>query len=157
MANYVRDVPSAMQICAALVEKVRLRGAVPLGSAKHAGVNAACRWCGKNIDCDSNLVSVVLAQREICTKVGAPDPQRCAAVASAHLGLHTLTSVHLHLHTLTSADLPLYLHTPTHLHIYITPAHPHCHSFTCALSVSLSTYHFSSNFRSKMSSQLLTQ
>ena len=24
--------------------KVRLRGAVPLGSAKHAGVNAACRW-----------------------------------------------------------------------------------------------------------------
>ena len=23
---------------------VRLRGAVPLGSAKHAGVNAACRW-----------------------------------------------------------------------------------------------------------------
>ena len=25
--------------------KVRLRGAVPLGSAKHAGVNATCRWC----------------------------------------------------------------------------------------------------------------
>ena len=24
--------------------KVRLRGAVPLGSGKHAGVNAACRW-----------------------------------------------------------------------------------------------------------------
>ena len=24
--------------------KVRLRGAVPLGSAKHAGVNAASRW-----------------------------------------------------------------------------------------------------------------
>ena len=24
--------------------KVRLRGAVPLGSAKHAGVNAACHW-----------------------------------------------------------------------------------------------------------------
>ena len=25
--------------------EVRLRGAVPLGSAKHAGVNAACPWC----------------------------------------------------------------------------------------------------------------
>ena len=24
--------------------EVRLRGAVPVGSAKHAGVNAACRW-----------------------------------------------------------------------------------------------------------------
>ena len=68
---------------------------------------------------------------------------RLQHLSSAHLRLHTLTSVHLHLHTLTSADLPLYLHTPTHLHIYITPAHPHCHSFTSALSFSLSTYLFS--------------
>ena len=59
---------------------------------------------------------------------GAPDPQRCAAVASAHLRLHTLTSVHLPLHALTSADILLYLHTPTHLHIYST--HPHLHIYS---------------------------
>ena len=30
--------------------------------------------------------------------------------------------------------------TPTHLHIYITPAHPHCHSFTSTLSFFLSFF-----------------
>jgi len=43
VANYVRDVavPSGF---ARSWRGVRLRGAVALGSAKHAGVNAACRW-----------------------------------------------------------------------------------------------------------------
>ena len=66
--------------------------------------------------------------------------QGCAAVASAHLRLHPLTSVHIDLHTPTSADLPLHLTTPTHLHIYITSVHPHCHSFTSALSFFLSFF-----------------
>ena len=40
----VRDVAAiAIGICAALVESA-FASAVPLGSAKHAGVNAACRW-----------------------------------------------------------------------------------------------------------------
>ena len=41
--NYVRDVAGPCGF-ARPWWKVRLRGAVPLGSAKHAGVNAACRW-----------------------------------------------------------------------------------------------------------------
>ena len=43
VANYGRDVA----VPCGFVRpwwKMRLRGAVPLGSAKHAGVNAACRW-----------------------------------------------------------------------------------------------------------------
>ena len=41
--NYVRDVVVPLGFARPL-RKVRLRGAVPLGSAKHADVNAACRW-----------------------------------------------------------------------------------------------------------------
>ena len=41
--NYVRDVAVPCGF-ARPWWKVRLRGAVPLGSAKHAGENAACRW-----------------------------------------------------------------------------------------------------------------
>ena len=83
------------------------------------------------------------------------DELRFAVVSSAHLRLHTLTFVHLHLHTLTSADLPLYLHAPTHLHIYITPAHPHCPSHPPSLSLFL--HIFSLNILDLISSQLLTQ
>ena len=43
VASYVRDVAMSCGFARSLWE-VRLRGAVPLGSAKHAGVNAACRW-----------------------------------------------------------------------------------------------------------------
>ena len=44
--------------------KVRLRGAVPLGSAKHAGVNAACRWRAGclAVSCD-RIASSVWADR----------------------------------------------------------------------------------------------
>ena len=42
-ANYVRDVAVPCGFARPWWE-VRLRGAVPLGSAKHAAVNAACRW-----------------------------------------------------------------------------------------------------------------
>ena len=38
-------------------------------------------------------------------------------------------------------------HTPTHRRSYITPAHPHSHSFTSALSFSLSTNLFSEYFK----------
>ena len=41
--HYVRDVAVPCGFARPWWE-VRLRGAVPLGSAKHAGVNAACRW-----------------------------------------------------------------------------------------------------------------
>ena len=41
--NYVRDVAVPCGFARPWWE-VRLRGAAPLGSAKHAGVNAACRW-----------------------------------------------------------------------------------------------------------------
>ena len=41
--NYVRDVAVPLGIARPWWE-VCLRGTVPLGSAKHAGVNAACRW-----------------------------------------------------------------------------------------------------------------
>ena len=41
--NYVRDVAVPLGVARPWWE-VCLRGAVPLGSAKHAGVNAACRW-----------------------------------------------------------------------------------------------------------------
>ena len=41
--KYVRDVAVPLGFVRPWWE-VRLRGAVPLGSAKHAGVNAACRW-----------------------------------------------------------------------------------------------------------------
>ena len=41
--NYVRDVAVPLGFARPGWE-VRLRGAVPLGSAKHAGVNVACRW-----------------------------------------------------------------------------------------------------------------
>ena len=42
--NYIRDVAlPRVLICAALVGS-RLRGTMPLGSAKHAGVTAVCRW-----------------------------------------------------------------------------------------------------------------
>ena len=68
-------------------------------------------------------------------------PRIC--VYSPHLSTFTASR-----RTLTSADLPLYLHTPTHLHMYVTPAHPHCHSFTSALSFSFSTYLFSSYCKS---------
>ena len=43
VANDVRDVAVPLGF-AQPWWKVRLRGAVPLGSAKQAGVNAACRW-----------------------------------------------------------------------------------------------------------------
>ena len=39
----VRDVAVPLGFAGPWLE-VRLRGAVPRGSAKHAGVNAACRW-----------------------------------------------------------------------------------------------------------------
>ena len=42
-ASDVRDVAVPLGF-ARPVWKVRLRGAVPLGSAKQAGVNAACCW-----------------------------------------------------------------------------------------------------------------
>ena len=41
--NYVRDVAVPLKFARPWWE-VCLRGAVPLGSAKQAGVNAACRW-----------------------------------------------------------------------------------------------------------------
>ena len=41
--NYVRDVAVPLGFARPWWEKC-LRGVVPLGSAKHAGVNAACRW-----------------------------------------------------------------------------------------------------------------
>ena len=41
--NYVRDVAVPYGFARPWWE-VRLRGAVPQGSGKHAGVNAACRW-----------------------------------------------------------------------------------------------------------------
>ena len=41
--KYVRDVAVSLGFARPWWE-VRLRGAVPLGTAKHAGVNAACRW-----------------------------------------------------------------------------------------------------------------
>ena len=41
--NYVRDVAVPCGFARSWWE-VRSRVAVPLGSAKHAGVNAACRW-----------------------------------------------------------------------------------------------------------------
>ena len=41
--KYVRDVTVPLGFARPWWE-VRLRGAVPLGSGKHAGVNAACRW-----------------------------------------------------------------------------------------------------------------
>ena len=41
--NYVRDV-AVPRGFARPWWKVRLRHAMPLQSAKHAGVNAACRW-----------------------------------------------------------------------------------------------------------------
>ena len=44
VANYVRDV-AVPRGFARPWWRVRLRGAVPLGSVKHAGVNAAFRWC----------------------------------------------------------------------------------------------------------------
>ena len=43
VANYARDVAVPCGFARSW-RGVRLRGAVPLGSAKHAGVNAACRW-----------------------------------------------------------------------------------------------------------------
>ena len=43
LGNYVRDVAVSLGFARPWWE-VCLRGAVPLGSAKHAGVNAACRW-----------------------------------------------------------------------------------------------------------------
>ena len=43
VAIYVRDVAVPCGF-ARPWWKLRLRGVVPLGSAKHAGVNAACRW-----------------------------------------------------------------------------------------------------------------
>ena len=53
---------------------------------------------GRQIQCTSGYAGGSSGNR-VC--------QRCAAVASAHLRLHTLTPAHLHRHTLTSADLPL--------------------------------------------------
>ena len=41
--KYVRDVTVPLGFARPWWE-VCLRSAVPLGSAKHAGVNAACRW-----------------------------------------------------------------------------------------------------------------
>ena len=49
----------------------------------------------------------------------------------------------LYIYIFTRSHPQIYLSTSTHLHIYITPAHPHCRSFTSALSFSLSTYLFS--------------
>ena len=43
VANYVRDVAVPCGF-ARPWWKARLRGTVPVGSAKHAGVNAACRY-----------------------------------------------------------------------------------------------------------------
>ena len=41
--NYVRDVAVPLGLARPWWE-MHLRDVVPLGSAKHAGVNAACRW-----------------------------------------------------------------------------------------------------------------
>ena len=43
VANYAHDV-AVPRGFARPWWKVRLRGAVPLGRAKHAAVNVACRW-----------------------------------------------------------------------------------------------------------------
>ena len=40
----LEEVSSKPRLCPADLHGLRLRGAVPLGSAKHAGVDAACRW-----------------------------------------------------------------------------------------------------------------
>ena len=57
-ANYVRDVAVPCGF-ARPWWKVRLRGAVPLGSAKHAGVNAACR-CGERDDWRYRVIGLLL-------------------------------------------------------------------------------------------------
>ena len=127
--------------------KVRLHGAVPLGSAKHAGVNAA-RICGKSVpqECPRERESVPREYLDTLTSADVP-PHICAPISPLHI--HTVTPAHspspsLFLHTVEAArsTSPPH-HTHTSLHIYITSVHPHCRSFTSVLSFVLSAYLFS--------------
>ena len=103
--------------------KVRLHGSAPLGSTKHAGVNAACRWG---------------AGRFVVSRVSQESvPQQCPTRVSQRESVPRE-----YLDTLTSADVPLHLHTSAHLYCACTST-VHCHSCASALSFSLSTHLFS--------------
>ena len=101
----------------------------------------ACSW---KLQCEMYVLQFYLNLFQRCTCTTKVDVALPCIDASTSTPPHLSTFTSSHAHIRRSTSPPHHITSVHPLQIYITPAHPHCHSFTSTLSFSLSIHLFDS-------------